>query len=121
MKCRDINVCKNYEFTGIQPFFIKTNHPMLDIKKPMLCSNLKEYSSNINEEELSGLYYYTYDISNPKNVDLKLISPDFTFITNVSWAENNIDQFSTNSRVGLIQNNSAIDQESTIAVSFSEL
>ena len=107
MRCRDINICKNYKFTGIQPFFIQTNHPLLDIKKPMLCNNLQEYCLNINEEELSGLYYYTYDINNPKNVDLKLISPDFTLITNVSWAQNNIDEFSTNSKIGLIQNNSA--------------
>jgi hypothetical protein len=107
MKCRDINISKNYKFTGIQPFFIKANYPMLDIKKPMLCSNLKEYILNTNDQETSGLYYYTYDISNPKNIDLKLISPDFTYITNISWADKSIDPFSVDSKIGLIQNNSA--------------
>lgn len=105
--CRTININKNYEYTGIQPFFINSNYAMLDIKSPMLCTNLQPYSNCINEDSLSGLYYYTYSINNPKNIPLKLVSPEFTYITNINWGYNNIDPFSNVPATGLIQNNSA--------------
>lgn len=107
LKCRDINISKIYQFTGIQPFFIKTNYPMLDIKEPMLCNNLQKYCLNITEDAISGIYYYVYDINNPKNIPLKLMSPEFTYITDVCWGSNNISAYFFDSKIGQIQNNSA--------------
>jgi len=107
MTCRNINVSRNYKFTGIQPFFINSNYAMLDIKYPMVCNNLQLYCLNISEDPISGLFYYIYDINNPVNNALKLNSPEFTSITDICWSDKNISQFYFDSKIGQIQKNSA--------------
>jgi hypothetical protein len=107
MKCRNVNINRNYQFTGVQPFFINSNYAMLDIKYPMVCNNLQLYCLNISDDPISGLFYYIYNVNAPINTAIKLNSPDFTSITQISWADKNISQFSSDSKIGQIQKNSA--------------
>ena len=108
MKCRDININRNYQFTGIQPFFINSNYAMLDIKYPMLCNNLQLYCLNISEDPISGLFYYIYNVNAPINTSVKLNSPEFTLLNEISWGDKYISQYSFDSKIGQIQKNSAI-------------
>ena len=105
--CRIINFNRNYAFTGLQPFYIISNYPMLDIKFPIVCNDLNLYCSNVTDSSKSGLYYYLYDINNPKNVYLKLLSPEFTYITDICWNNKTINFLNYDSKIGQIQNNSA--------------
>ena len=107
MKCRDININRNYQFTGIQPFFINSNYAMLDIKYPMLCNNLQLYCLNISEDPISGLFYYIYNVNAPINTSVKLNSPEFTLLNEISWGDKYISQYSFDSKIGQIQKNSA--------------
>lgn len=105
--CRRICFNRNYQFTGVQPFCIISNYPMLDIKYPILCENLSLYCCNVFDESKSGLYYYIYNINSPENINLKLLSPELTSINNICWGDYCINSNTSNSKIGLIQNNSA--------------
>jgi hypothetical protein len=103
---RNILICRSYDFTGVQPISIISNYPLLDIQQPIVCLNFKEYSCYINDE-ISGMYYYLYDIRNPRNSPVKIIAPDLTYITDLCWNGELITSVPNSSRTAQILNNLA--------------
>jgi hypothetical protein len=61
---------------------------MLDIKYPILNKNLKLYCDS--EINLSGIYYYLYDINNFIKCDIRLISPNSTLINYICWIDDDL-------------------------------
>jgi hypothetical protein len=83
---RCLFLCKNYNFSGVQPFNIKFNYPMVDIKYPIVHHNFKLYCESCEYINLTGSnLYYIYDITGFKLVPISITSPDFTQINLISW------------------------------------
>ena len=107
-----LEICKNYSFSGVQPINIISNYPLVNISHPIRCFNLNLYCDyNLFDETVSGTYYYIYDINNPIQCKIKIISPDETLISTISWkddcGETIISNNSTNYINGQIQKNAA--------------
>jgi hypothetical protein len=107
-----LEICKNYNFSGVQPINIISNYPLVNISHPIRCFNLNLYCDyNLFDETVSGTYYYIYDINNPIQCKIKIISPDETLISSISWkddcGETIISNNSTNYINGQIQKNAA--------------
>ena len=107
IKSRNITTSKKYNFTGVQPLCIVSNYPLSDISLPIVCTNLQEYSCNINENETSGMYYYLYSINNPQNKPVKITAPDLTFITEMCWNNQTVNSNPNSSNTAQIVNNLA--------------
>jgi hypothetical protein len=103
---RSICICRSYDFTGVQPICIISNYPLFDIYEPIVCTNFKKYSYDINDES-SGVYYYLYDILNPKNSAVKFIAPDLTYITDLCWEGQLVTSTPNSSKIAQILNNLA--------------
>jgi hypothetical protein len=108
----ELEVCKQYSFSGVQPVNIISNYPLLNISYPIICNNLNLYCDyNLYNDVVSGTYYYIYDINNPQQFKIKLTSPEETLISSICWKDDNGDIFilnnSTNYHNGQIQKNAA--------------
>jgi hypothetical protein len=109
--CRNMILNKNYNFTGIQPVTINSNYMLSSISLPITCSNLEIYQPNQTGVNLSGVFYYVYDILNHVETPLKISSPDFTSIQSVCWQEQNINKVilkGVNGENGIIRSNAAL-------------
>ena len=62
-----------------------SNYPLQEIKNNLVLTNLSNYCSS--RFDCSGVFYYTYNITENKKENLKFLSPDFTFIQNVNWTD----------------------------------
>jgi hypothetical protein len=106
---RILNFSKNYVFSGVQPVKFITNYPLSEIRDPIYCTDLTSYSSLNNESGLNNFYYIVYNLTNFQNKAIKFISPDCTFISSISWADERGDRsvFITDAcnADGKIQNN----------------
>ena len=103
---RNILIKKDYDFTGIQPFYIETNYNLLSISNFILDTGFNEYSC----AKLSGnnLFYYLYDINEPVNKKIKLTSPDLTCFFNLEFDTKNSTFANQNLNFASIKNNFAI-------------
>jgi len=109
--CRNMQLNKNYNFTGIQPLVINSNYVLSSISLPVTCSNLELYQPDQTGIYLSGVFYYVYDILNHVETPLKISSPDFTSIQSVCWQEQNINKVilkGVNGVNGIIRSNAAL-------------
>lgn len=102
---------KFYNFSGVQPVYIESNYQLLNIKYPILNTDLSSYSNEINNN-LSGTYYYIYDINNFNKCDLRFVSPNSTLINYMCWIDEDIDfkcinRYTDNIDVGKIINDTA--------------
>ena len=80
---RCLSMCRNYAFSGVQPFNIKFNYPMADIKYPVVYNDFKLYCQTCN---ITGsILYYIYDITGFEPIPISIISPDSTQISLISW------------------------------------
>jgi hypothetical protein len=108
---KNIFLCNNYFFTGIQLVKIKTNYPLLDIREPILYKNLSHYSELNQECCIDDCFYITYDFSKKKNTNLKFISPYFTQIEYICWSDSEVDRninyLTSSTNLGKIQSNAA--------------
>jgi hypothetical protein len=97
---------KNYTFSGVQPIYISSNYILSEIKSSIVNKLLKPY--NYNSCELSGNYYYMYDLLNTGDLKFKFISPEGTKINFVCWSDQDGDQLltyaSTSDAGSLIEN-----------------
>lgn len=93
--CRNIYLEKKYDFTGILPVFINSNTAL----SYMNCNIFDEcylnycYNSNFNRKNLiSGIFYYTYDLSNynENNIEnINFITPNYINFNFVCYLDNN--------------------------------
>ena len=104
---RTICLSKVYNFTGVQPIYINSNYTLADISKPIVCSNFIHYSYDIDENCSCGLFYYLYDINNPKNDPIKISAPDLTYISDMCWRDEEISAICNTSDTAQIVNNLA--------------
>lgn len=90
---RDIFFNKNSTYSGVQPILIQSNYPLLDIKYPIVCSNLKLFCENstANPENVNGIFYYVYNLNNFIQSNLKFLSPEGTAINTVCWSDFDLD------------------------------
>ena len=103
---RTLAFSKNYTFSGVQPIKFSTNYPLLDIKEPIYSTDLKKYSEEINDSGLNKFYYFVYDLANFQEKSIKFLSPDFTFISSMSWSDGsgeksvcNSDNFNSDAKI----------------------
>lgn len=82
---KSICLIKKYAFSGVQPIILTSNYPLQEIKNNLVLTNLSNYCSS--RFDCSGVFYYTYNITENKKENLKFLSPDFTFIQNVNWTD----------------------------------
>jgi hypothetical protein len=107
-ECRDMELNKNYIFTGIQPIFINSNYVLSTISLPVTCSNLEIYEPSQTGTYLSGIFYYLYDIFDFIQCPIRISSPDLTTIESICWQERECDKTLTkytNGSEGLIKGN----------------
>lgn len=103
--CRNIEIYKNFNLTGIQPLYIYSNYHLAELSSPIVYSNFKKYNADINGS--GNLYYYLYDARNPKNENIKIVSPDLTIISGLSFNEKDSNIFSQRLDLAYIKNNFA--------------
>lgn len=82
---KNLSFNKNYIFSGVQPIKFITNYPLLDIKDPIYTTSLTKYCEQINESGLNNFYYFVYDVGNFQEKSIKVLSPDLTSISCMSW------------------------------------
>jgi hypothetical protein len=108
---RTFTIEKNYTFSGVQPIKIESNYPLLDIKPPIICANLLNFSEDVKDENLNGIYYYAYNLNDFKQKPIRLLAPDCTQVAMVSWKDvaddKSIDFTQQSSPLGIIQSNAA--------------
>jgi hypothetical protein len=102
---------KTYTFSGIQPIYLCSNYPFLDIKYPLLTKELTQYDAQ--NELYSGIFYYVYDINNFCQYSLKVLSPEFTQIESIVWSdsenlENNLNYLENQPKEGQIIGNASL-------------
>ena len=73
----------------------------------MVNSNFQKYSYSANQDSTSGLFYYLYSINEPKNVPIKIVAPDLTFISNINWRCESVSSQDNTSRTIQIINSAA--------------
>ena len=113
---RDINISKNYSFSGIYPVYIQSNYGVNQIKHPLTLCNLDSYASSF--DSFSGVFYYFYNFLNYKNNPLVFLSHPSATIQSASWNDTDGDK-----RISLYQQNkidgSLKDTVSLLNVNFS--
>ena len=106
---RHVEISKKYTYSGLQPIFICTNYPLLEIKDPLITTSLLSYTGTCSP--ISGLFYLKYDLNNYQKKSFKFLAPEGTLINCVSWIDD--DGFKTicssaASTDGLIENNTSL-------------
>jgi hypothetical protein len=109
---RLICINKFYAYSGIQPIFIYSNYPLLEMKMPIVSKNLNPYKYDEVSNTTSGYYYYTYSVNEQQKLNLKFVSPECTYFSCVSWFDfdfpKNINLFEANLNNGMIQENASL-------------
>jgi hypothetical protein len=82
---KNLSICKSYYFTGVQPIYIESNYPLLDLKSPIKNIYLNEYE--YSDLAPSGIYYYTYNLANITKHNIRFSSPEMTKINTISWKD----------------------------------
>lgn len=80
-----ICLTKKYSFSGVQPIILYSNYPLQEVRNNLVLTDLSNYCSS--KFNCSGVFYYTYDITQNKKENLKFLSPDLTYIQNVNWTD----------------------------------
>lgn len=88
---RDVYFNKKSTYSGVQPIFIQTNYPLLDIKYPIVYSNLELFCKNPTDENINSTFYYVYNLNNFYSTSLKFLSPEGTTINTICWVDSDED------------------------------
>ena len=86
---KTICLMKKYSFSGVQPVILYSNYPLQEVRNNLVLTDLSNYCSS--KFNCSGVFYYTYDITQNKKENLKFLSPDLTYIQNVNWTDDRGD------------------------------
>jgi hypothetical protein len=86
---KTICLMKKYSFSGVQPVILHSNYPLQEVRNNLVLTDLSNYCSS--KFSCSGVFYYTYDITQNKKENLKFLSPDLTYIQNVNWTDDRGD------------------------------
>jgi hypothetical protein len=87
---RKICLSRCQTFSGVQPLYLCSNYPFLDIKYPLLTRSICAYNP---QNEITGdIFYYIYNINNPIQSSLKFSSPEMTQINTVCWQDIGVEQ-----------------------------
>lgn len=108
---REFWIDKKYTFSGVQPIKIESNYPLLDIKPPIICANLLNFSQDVKDENVNSVYYYTYKLGDFQQKPLRFLAPDCTQIAMITWKDGaddkRIDFTQQSTPLGIIQSNAA--------------
>lgn len=107
-----IKLSRDYVYSGIQPFKIVSDYPLVDISYPIVCNNLSLFCECVLDSCISGIYYYIYGFNGTQNPKIKFVSPDFTYFNCIIYTDDKLEESlisitSKNRSAGIIMSNIA--------------
>ena len=107
---RCICISKNFYYTGLQPLCFISNYGILDIRGVLNCC-LIQYCCSPEESSFNKIFYYPYDFTNISQRQFRIISPESTCISCISWKDAQNEKYlcylELNNENGILQKNTA--------------